>query len=330
MAPLAKEGRPAGSDRADGERMLRGKVNLLGCLRLARAPNVLTAAADAAAGYFVWRSILKAQLDMAKSVELVLLCAISALVYSAGVIFNDIADLDEDRRIRPLRPLPSGAVPVGSAWVLGVLLMVSALVLAMAVGAACFYHVLALEMVVLLYDFSLKGVPVLGPLAMGTCRAMNLQLGMAASPYFPWGLLTEWRDEVLWLPCCYLIYVAAITHLSKMEESAGPGARVRATVSAVLLAVSSIWRAALSGAGPWLVLWLPQDALMLALAVRCAAKPSTESAKLAVMVGVFGMPVWAAGAAMSRGPEFYLPGLALAAATPAAFLAGRLLRQKEA
>ncbi|MCX7803910.1 MAG: UbiA family prenyltransferase [Planctomycetota bacterium] len=320
----------AGEARADDGRMPGCRVKALDYLRLIRAPNVLTAVADVAAGYLVWRSILGPRPDIARPGDLIRLCAISALVYSAGVVFNDIADLEEDRLSRPFRPLPSGAIPAGSAWVLGSLLMASALVLAMTVGAMCFYHVLALEMIVLLYDFSVKGVPVLGPLAMGTCRAMNLQLGMAASSYFPWGLMTEWRNEALWLPACYLLYVAAITHLSKMEESAGSGAHLRAAVSAAVLAGSSAMRFAIAGPGPWLAVWLPQDAVMLSLTIRCVVRPSTGGAKLAVMVGVFGMPVWAAGLAMSRGPGFFLPGLALVVATPAAFALGRLLRQREA
>ena len=33
-----------------------------------------------------------------------------ALFYTAGMILNDVADLEVDRRERPERPLPSGAV----------------------------------------------------------------------------------------------------------------------------------------------------------------------------------------------------------------------------
>ena len=74
-------------------------------LRLIRVPNVFTAMADVAMGYFFvagagcfgWR----------EGMLLGLLVVASSLLYSAGMVLNDVFDYDEDCRDRPMRPLPS-------------------------------------------------------------------------------------------------------------------------------------------------------------------------------------------------------------------------------
>lgn len=43
----------------------------------------------------------------------------SAALYSAGMVSNDVADIERDRRERPHRPLPSGQVGIGAATALG-------------------------------------------------------------------------------------------------------------------------------------------------------------------------------------------------------------------
>src|SRR5512138_1374389 len=51
----------------------------------------------------------------------VLFCLVSSSVY----IFNDLADIEADRQHpqKRNRPIPSGKLPVGLAWVAGVLLL---------------------------------------------------------------------------------------------------------------------------------------------------------------------------------------------------------------
>src|SRR5262245_24632863 len=81
--------------------------------RLFRLPNVFTALADVAMGYFfIERAI--ARLD----VFLALLGA-SACLYTAGMVLNDVYDLEIDRRERPSRPLPSGRISATWAKWLG-------------------------------------------------------------------------------------------------------------------------------------------------------------------------------------------------------------------
>ena len=40
-------------------------------------------------------------------------------MYSAGMVLNDVFDVEVDRVERPERPLPSGQIPVGWARLLG-------------------------------------------------------------------------------------------------------------------------------------------------------------------------------------------------------------------
>ena len=41
-----------------------------------------------------------------------LLAAASALLYSAGMVLNDVFDVELDRQEQPYRPLPSGRIPL--------------------------------------------------------------------------------------------------------------------------------------------------------------------------------------------------------------------------
>src|SRR5690242_3666498 len=70
-------------------------------LQLFRAPNLLTVPGDPLAGYL---------LASFGSVDDKLSLAIGASLsfYAGGLLLNDLADLPEDRRERPNRPLPSG------------------------------------------------------------------------------------------------------------------------------------------------------------------------------------------------------------------------------
>jgi len=90
----------------------------LAWLRLMRLPNVFTAIADVAMGYlFVHGKFV----DPAK---LACLIAASALLYTAGMVLNDVFDIEVDRKERPFRPLPSGRISLGVARTFGFTLLV--------------------------------------------------------------------------------------------------------------------------------------------------------------------------------------------------------------
>ncbi|MEK6236577.1 MAG: UbiA family prenyltransferase, partial [Planctomycetales bacterium] len=86
---------------------------LLTYLQLFRAPNVFTAMADVFMGFLFTHASLEPA-----PVFLVLLAA-SSLLYVAGMILNDVFDVEQDAKERPERPIPSGRISLGWARMLG-------------------------------------------------------------------------------------------------------------------------------------------------------------------------------------------------------------------
>lgn len=146
-------------------------------LQLIRLPNVFTLLADCIAAAIVavgatWR--LSAFLPVMMA---------SLLAYWAGMILNDVVDVEEDREHRPDRPLASGRIsPVIAGHVAtGMLLIAPILILAIMalhtsqplwMGLAFLSSVL-LSVAVRSYDSPLKRT-LLGPPLMGLCRALNI------------------------------------------------------------------------------------------------------------------------------------------------------------
>jgi 4-hydroxybenzoate polyprenyltransferase len=76
--------------------------------KLVRLPNVFTALADIAVGALalaVWGAW-----PAAGGLAFALLFVASACLYSAGMVWNDFFDIEQDRRERPNRPIASGRV----------------------------------------------------------------------------------------------------------------------------------------------------------------------------------------------------------------------------
>jgi 4-hydroxybenzoate polyprenyltransferase len=153
---------------------------LLAYAQLIRLPNVFTA----------WADILLATVAIGPWPNLLLpfltLLLASTCLYWSGMIWNDYFDVEQDRRERPFRPLPSGKIRISTAAALGIGLMVVGLSCAASPGpeeirvgsliiASC------LSLTILLYDGWLKRTWA-GPIAMGGCRFLNVLLGLSLSP----------------------------------------------------------------------------------------------------------------------------------------------------
>jgi 4-hydroxybenzoate polyprenyltransferase len=207
-------------------------------LRLLRLPNVFTAAADVMMGFlFVHRTLQPWPVFAA-------LCGASVLLYLAGMVLNDMWDVEQDRRERPWRPIASGKIPVGRARRLGFALLVGGLVLGWSAGSLGFVAggspwragavVSALALCVLLYDAGLKRTP-LGPLGMGACRGLNVLLGMsvavpAAAPDF-----AGWEAGHALAAGGIALYVAGVTGFARTEATVSRRGRL-AVATAVMLA----------------------------------------------------------------------------------------------
>lgn len=196
-------------------------------LELTRPANVTTALADVLAGFAV--------ADARSLPALAALLVSTACLYAGGVVLNDVFDRGLDARERPERPVPSGRVSARQAAIFGALLLAAGVIAAFAASRAAGGIAAAIGAAVLLYDARLKHHAVFGPVAMGTCRALNLVLGMAAIPG---------RAAAAW-PLALINggYIAGVTLTSRSEVSGGGRRTIRAglvLVAAALAALTAI------------------------------------------------------------------------------------------
>lgn len=176
-----------------------------GYLELLRPPNVVTAVADVLAGYAV--------AGRAQPRALPWLIAATVCLYAGGVVLNDFFDRRVDAVERPERPIPSGRVPAARAAGLGAALLIVAVAAATQATRTAAAVAAAIAAFVLLYDARAKRHPIAGPACMGTCRGLNLLLGVsidggALRAQWPLGLLP-------------LVYIAAVTTVSRGEVHGG-------------------------------------------------------------------------------------------------------------
>ena len=143
--------------------------------QLFRIANVFTAVSNVLAGAMLSDG------DWLPAFPLVLLIASSALLYTAGMVLNDVFDADLDAEQRPERPIPSGRIDrqlasyVGWALLTGGVLC-SALASYQLQTVAAVTIAASLAVTIVMYNGGLKATWA-GPLAMGWCRALNVLLG---------------------------------------------------------------------------------------------------------------------------------------------------------
>lgn len=199
---------------------------LLAYLQLMRFPAVFTALADILLGYLL---NLRHEL-MPFPAELGWLLASSAGLYLAGMVLNDLFDRHVDAQERPERPIPSGRVSVRAAGVLGAVLMACGIGAAAAVGTASLQVAAGLAVLVLVYNSVLKGT-LLGPLAMGGCRFLNVMLGASAAP-------AVWTKPYLPVALGLGIYIAGVTWFARTEARRSSAAHLAAGMGLVNLGLA--------------------------------------------------------------------------------------------
>lgn len=186
-------------------------------LTLVRVPNLFTLPSNVLVGYFSSNIYNVIEIN-----TIILVILSSTCLYAAGVIFNDIADKQTDRKERPNRPIPSGRITQRRAIILALLLLVISITVSYFISAATLIIVLILIATIVIYDFVLKN-SLLGPVVMGVTRLLNILLG--ASPNLS-HLIVGQFDYVsyrLFLVCISeFVYVTGITALSKYEANKIP------------------------------------------------------------------------------------------------------------
>jgi 4-hydroxybenzoate polyprenyltransferase len=283
-------------------------MTLRALLSLCRIPNVFTAAANVAAGVLLARGGSFELRDM-------LLVAASACLYLAGMVLNDYFDREWDELERPERPIPSGEVSPAAALALGVALGATGVALAGFFSATAGAVAAGLACAVLLYDGGLKTGP-LGPLAMGTCRFLNVCLGMTAAG------TSAPPESWMWIaPLTMGAYTAVITYLARDEVGGSSAARARSAVSmvTVVLMAALVFLALASPASHLSgFLWLLPFAGFVAWRGRAVfgtltAEPSGAAIGRAVGGGILLMPAIDASMVAAAGwPEAALVVSAMA------------------
>jgi 4-hydroxybenzoate polyprenyltransferase len=209
--------------------------------RLLRLPNVFTAVADVGLAALVGGSLA------ANFPGVVLLALASACLYCSGMVWNDYFDVEQDRRERPFRPLPSGRIALGTAWKLAALLMAVGVALAGAAGlrpdgfaAAPLAWAVVLAVLILLYDRWLKHTA-LGPVGMGACRFCNVMLGLsiAAGGAAGWGVV----------PALVVgFYIVGVTWFARTEARASSALELAVAAVVMLFALVAALAVPVAGA----------------------------------------------------------------------------------
>ncbi len=175
--------------------------------QLVRLPNLFTAMADPLAGALIvgvgWAAF---------PLVLVVMLA-GAFLYAGGIVLNDWHDYRNDLRERPERPLPSGRIGRFRALLAAILLLGGGFALTRLVSPFAMTMAGFLVASIVAYDVLLKEVPI-APAIMGTCRALNLLLGMTlvapGEGNLDWGMRIV-LAAVMWL------YVTGVTTFGRKE-----------------------------------------------------------------------------------------------------------------
>jgi 4-hydroxybenzoate polyprenyltransferase len=181
--------------------------------QLIRLPNVFTALADICLGAVAVFTLTGSSGERWLSFAALLLS--SACLYCAGMVWNDVFDVEQDRRERPFRPIPSGRVSRRAAVLVGSVLLAVGLACAAVAGwTSAGWHCLSLVLagllvvMILAYDGVLKRT-LFGPVAMGACRFLNVLLGVSVA-----GQLPGWSVHLAIVVGCY---IAGVTWLARTE-----------------------------------------------------------------------------------------------------------------
>ena len=183
-------------------------------MQLVRVPNLLTVPGDPLSGFLLGRlGGVPTPLWWAMPAV-----ASALLLYMAGLVLNDLADLEVDRKERPQRPLPSGRIARRDALSVAVILGGTGLGVAAVAGWAAFLVALLLALMILAYNFALKDIPALGAVSMGCCRGLSLLLGAVAAGWrWPGG------GPVAVAAVGLALYIAAVTAIARGETTSLKG-----------------------------------------------------------------------------------------------------------
>ncbi|QEG35658.1 UbiA family prenyltransferase [Bythopirellula goksoeyrii] len=167
--------------------MSRAGIDWRAWWQLLRAANVFTAMSNVIAGF------LLVQRDWQPLGPLLLLILSSVCLYEAGMVLNDVFDAELDAVERPERPIPSGRISKENAYWVGLVLLgggnIAALFASVTIGQYLpIMFAIALSWKIWSYNAWEKSTS-WGPLAMSTCRGLNVLLGASIATSLVGGVI---------------------------------------------------------------------------------------------------------------------------------------------
>jgi 4-hydroxybenzoate polyprenyltransferase len=313
--------------------VLSGRLNAWA--QLVRLPNVFTVLADVSAAF------LLASGSAQPVGRLVFVLLAGVCLYWAGMILNDVADVELDREQRPGRPLPSGDISLGAAWTAGQILLGAGVLLAAiaglmpAAGEPPTYGpaliAIALAFAIVAYNGMLKRTP-LAPAVMGLCRFFSFLLGASAvafsmppGPIFP--------AYIVVAAAGFGIYVMGITRMARQEALVSDRAPLAVGLMVAMLGLGTMAYSPLVApadvrfhvdpGGPFVLLIGLLAFSVLLRGLRVLFDPTPERLQMMIRVALLSLiPLAAAFAMLGAGPGYGLAIFALV--VPAILLAVRL------
>ncbi len=239
-------------------------MNLRGWAILVRLPNLPTPLADVGLG---------ACACLAAGIQVPLWALIAACLatlgfYAGGMVLNDWCDRSEDALSRPDRPIPAGQISAVSALLAGCAMLAFGCCMALGIDWLPGKKALsgpigfALAGMILLYDSWAKQT-LLGPLVMGSCRALNVLFGATVGN---WGPQSDWW--LLFLPAAISgLYICGVTWFARTEEKTSDKSQLRlaSLVIVVALAMAVLMPVLADSTLPWSSRVLPAWCLMVFL-----------------------------------------------------------------
>ncbi len=192
-----------------------------------RPANLVTAVADVLAGIaLAMLAGVASPLSTGQPIWLLLVSTVG--LYGGGVVLNDVFDAELDAIERPERAIPSGRVTRQQASVLGIGLLAVGIGLAFLYSPATGGVAALIAGLAVFYDRFGKHMAWFGPVNMGLCRGFNLLLGVGAAG-------TAAVQSLWWLAVVPVIYIAAITMISRDEVHGGKRMTLYAAAGLYLL-----------------------------------------------------------------------------------------------
>lgn len=151
--------------------------------------------------------------------------ALFCLVSSAVYIFNDLADLENDRQHpeKRHRPLPSGQLSPRLAWIAAVLLLVIALSLGVFLSPAFAGVLVTYVVLMLIYSRWLKHIPILDVLTIAAGFVLRVHAGVTLIQV---ERFSPWLYVVTTLLALYLGFGKRRAELAMLVENAAAHRRV--------------------------------------------------------------------------------------------------------